>query len=179
MSQLRPVPNLFSSIYFAQGFSTCNSIFMFLICLKHFLTYRMKPHSTTWHAKLWQTSLAASISLLVLLFPGFPSSCSSPTHQPVSCSIPFHLPFSLHLSQWVKKFLLTFEFHLKHHCSWEPLTMSFLANFRHCIYCPELELLLPLSRLQLLKDGPALIHMHLSSLTQCLAQMSTWEVFAA
>lgn len=111
-----------------------------------FLTYRMKPHSTAWHIRLWQTSSASPISLWDLRLPGFPSSCSSQTHQPVSRSMPLHLPFSLPgkciYPSGLQKFLLTFKFHLKYPCSWKPWpglpllmsSMSFITLNWNCFF---------------------------------------------
>lgn len=109
MPQLPPVWNFFPSVYFVQGFSSCNSVFMFLTCLKHFLTYRMKPHTAAWHTMFWPTSSVLP-TLPVLCLPGLSSSCSSQIHQPVLCSMPLPGLFSL-LGKYVypsgpRKFLL-------------------------------------------------------------------------
>lgn len=121
-------------------------------------------------------------SLIVYLcVPGFPRSYSSQTHQSVSCSMSFHVLSLCHANA-------STSVDLENSCgsssfipsiaaSWKPLTMSALAYFGETCIAPNwncLFLYLGWSSL-----GPGLVSLTLRSLslTQCLAQMSTWEMF--
>lgn len=157
VSQLPPVLNRSPLIQLhkaSQLKKIRHSIFMFLNCLKYFLTYRMSISLQT-GIQDSAICLQSLPPLWPLLHPPrFPSSRSSQTHQPVSCPMPFSLPAKggFRRLQWI------FKFHLKHHCLLEPLTMASLAYFQDTIYCPKLKLLVHLSILKPLRGRPALIH---------------------
>lgn len=159
---------------FTQSFSTCNSIFMFLICLKLFLTYGMKPGAQGYGSLPWslsplcpfcvfQDSQVPAVTPACLVFHAFPWVVLSAR--------------KVHLLQWVWK--IPIDLQVSSQVSL-PLGSPRPRPFLFISSITFIALNWNFSFIYLgwssLRAGLVSFISHLSSLAQCLAQMSTWEI---